>query len=139
MLIKLSSIFLHFFSLPIITMYFRRTGKYLKQGGHQSFLESAPSAPPDSFFSAGAETYYFKFQGGHTLRGGICPPCFDTGGAYAHCAPRLRTPLFNYKKNNNFKLYLLHKKFNHIFHIISLLFHIINNHKILHFTGQVFL
>ena len=41
-------------------------------------LESAPSAPPPGqFFSAGAETYYFKFQGGGILTGGeYAPPVF---------------------------------------------------------------
>jgi len=56
-------------------------------------IESAPSAPPDSFFQLGQKHTISNFRGGHTLRGGICPTCFETGGAYAHCAPRLRTPL----------------------------------------------
>ena len=61
---------------------------------------------PWQVFSAGAETYYFKFQGEHTHRLGICPTCFETGGAYAHSAPRLRTPLLViYFQNQYIRLY----------------------------------
>ena len=93
MLLKLFSIFVNFFSLSIITMYFWRTGKYLKKGGHQRCLGVCPICPPpDSFFQQGQKHTISNFRGG-ILTGGICPTCFETGGAYAHCAPRLRTPL----------------------------------------------
>ena len=56
--------------------------KILKVGRSPEVSLSLPHLPPLTAFSAGAETYYFKFQGG-----------ILSGGAYAHCAPRLRTPL----------------------------------------------
>ena len=43
--------------------------------------------PPWQLFSAGAESYYFKFQRG------ICPTCFETG-VHMIIHPQLRTPLF---------------------------------------------
>ena len=52
-------------------------------------FESAPSAPSDSFFHLGQKHTISNF------RGGICPLCFETGGAYTHSAPRLRTPLLD--------------------------------------------
>ena len=43
--------------------------------------------PPDSFFSAGAETYYFKFQGGGILSGeAYAPPVLKQGG-HMHTVP----------------------------------------------------
>ena len=75
MLLKLSSIFLHFFSLPIITMYFRRTGKYLKQRGHWRCLGFCPICPPDSFFQQGQKPTISNFRGGILSGGGICTLC----------------------------------------------------------------
>ena len=73
-------------------MYFRRSENIKSREVTGGFLESAPSAPPDRFFSAGAETYYFKSQGG-ILTGVAYAPPVETGGAYAPSAQRLRTPL----------------------------------------------
>jgi hypothetical protein len=56
-------------------------------------LASDPSAPTDSFFQQGQKHTISNFRGGILTGGGICSTCFETGGAYAHCAPRLRTPL----------------------------------------------
>ena len=50
-------------------------------------FESAPSASPDSFFQLGQKHIISNFKGR------ICPTCFETGGAYAHSAPQLCTPL----------------------------------------------
>ena len=92
MLLKLSSIFVLFFSLPIITMYFWRTGKYLKLGGHRRCLGVCPICPPPwQLFSAGAETYYFKFRGGILTGGAYAPPVLKQG-VHMHtmlhgCAP----------------------------------------------------
>ena len=77
-------------------MQYSDDGKILKVGRSPEVSWSLPHLPPPlTVFSAGAETYYFKFQGGgiltggaysqvgHTHRWGICPTCFETGGAYA--------------------------------------------------------
>ena len=53
-----------------------------------------------NYFSRGRKKYYFKFQWGHMHRWGICPTSFETGVAYAHSAPRLRTPLFRLQKES---------------------------------------
>ena len=58
-------------------MYFRSTGKYSSREVTGDIIESAPSAPLAAFFLAGAETYYFKFQGGHMH---ICPTAAHASG-----------------------------------------------------------
>ena len=95
MLIKLSSIFLHFFSLPIITMYFWRTGKYLKKGVHWSVWESAPSAPPDSFFQQGQKHTISNFRGGILSGGAYAPPLLKQGG-HMHTVPHGCARLWKY-------------------------------------------
>ena len=62
-------------------MYFRRMGKYLKQGGHWSVLESASSAPPDSFFQQEQKHTISNFRGGICT---LCPTAAHASGQKAN-------------------------------------------------------
>ena len=74
--------------------------KILKVGRSPEVSFSLPHLLPLTAFFSWGRNIQFKFQGGHMHRWGTC---FETGGAYAHSAPRLRTPLlltaFNHIKD----------------------------------------
>ena len=75
---------------------FLQDGKILKVGRSLEVPWSLPRLPPLTAFFSWGRNILFQISGG-----GICPSCFETGGAYAHCAPRLRTPLCqNVNKQN---------------------------------------
>jgi hypothetical protein len=66
----------------------------LKVGRSPEVPWSLPHLPPLTAFFSWDRNILFQISGGGILSEmGICPLCFYTGGAYAHCAPRLRTPL----------------------------------------------
>ena len=74
---------------------FLEDGKILKVGRSPEVPWSLPHLPPVTAFFSWGRNILFQISGGAYSQGGHMPPLFwNRGGAYAHCAPRLRTPLY---------------------------------------------
>ena len=74
---------------------FSEDGKKLKVGRSPDVslsLLHLPPPPLTDFFSWGRNILY-QISGRAYAQLGLCPTFFETGGPYAHSAPRLRMPL----------------------------------------------
>ena len=72
-------------------IFTERGAEYLIIAKKGLVLASAPYAPHDSFFHQVQKHFILNF-----IRG-ICPPWFDSSGAYGPYTPRLYTPLFEWQ------------------------------------------